>query len=74
MLTVNGATTLGLKDYGLEVGCRADLVVLDCAHPREAIQFQVDRLHVITNGRRVAGTKRESWLAEPARLAAVHKK
>ena len=31
MLTVNGARTLGLKGYGLEVGCRADLVVLDCS-------------------------------------------
>lgn len=74
MLTVNGSKTLGLKDYGLEVGCRADLVVLDCAHPREAIQFQVDRLHVITNGRRVAGTHRERWLAEPANLAFQHNK
>jgi len=68
MLTVNGAKTLGLKGYGLEVGCRADLVVLDCTHPREAIQFQVDRLHVITGGRRVAGTTRQRWVAEPARL------
>jgi len=66
MITTNGARTLGLTGYGLGVGCRADLVVLDCTHPREAIQFQVDRLHVITNGRRVAGTKRERWLAEPA--------
>jgi cytosine deaminase len=65
MLTVNGARTLGLSDYGLVEGCRADLVVLDCAHPRDAIQFQVDRLHVITNGRRVAGTKRDRWVADP---------
>src|SRR5436309_6284811 len=63
MITVNGARTLGLERYGLEAGCRADLVVLDCSHPRDAIQYQVDRLHVITNGRRVAGTKRERWVA-----------
>jgi len=69
MLTVNGARTLGLTDYGLEVGCKADLVVLDCAHPRTAIQFQVDRRHVVTNGRRVAGTTHERWTAEPAHLA-----
>ncbi len=68
MLTVNGARTLGLTDYGLEVGCKADLVVLDCAHPRTAIQFQVDRRHVVTNGRRVAGTTHERWTAEPAHL------
>jgi cytosine deaminase len=68
MITVNGARTLGLSEYGLEVGCRADMVVLDCAHPRDAIQFQVDRLHVITNGQRVAGTKRERWLADAAHV------
>ncbi len=63
MITVNGARTLGLRDYGLEEGKRADLVVLDCRHPHDAIQFQVDRRHVITNGRRVAGTTRETWVA-----------
>jgi len=67
MITLNGARTLGLEGYGLDVGCRADLVVLDCAHPREAIQFQVDRLHIVTSGQRVAGTKRERWVAEPGR-------
>lgn len=68
MITTNGARTLDLEGYGLEAGCRADLVVLDCTHPRDAIQFQVDRLHVITNGRRAAQAKRERWVAEPARL------
>jgi cytosine/creatinine deaminase len=65
MITVNGARTLGLEGYGLEPGDRADLVVLDCMHPRDAIQFQVDRLHVITNGQRVAGTQRSRWVASP---------
>jgi cytosine deaminase len=68
MITTNGARTLDLEGYGLEAGCRADLVVLDCTHPRDAIQFQVDRLHVITNGQRAAQAKRERWVAEPARL------
>jgi cytosine/adenosine deaminase-related metal-dependent hydrolase len=27
MITVNGARALGLLEYGLEPGCRADLVV-----------------------------------------------
>jgi cytosine/creatinine deaminase len=66
MITINGARTLGLDGYGLAEGCRADLVVLDCSHPRDAIQFQADRLHVITNGHRVAGTKRERWVAAAA--------
>ncbi|MFN8518836.1 MAG: amidohydrolase family protein [Chloroflexota bacterium] len=65
MITVNGARTLGLADYGLEEGKRADLVVLDCRHPHDAIQFQVDRRHVISGGRRVAGTTRETWVASP---------
>lgn len=63
MITVNGARTLNLENYGLQVGARADLVVLDCTHAREAIQFQSDRLHVISAGKRVAGTTRESWVA-----------
>lgn len=63
MLTVNGARTLGLEDYGLAEGARADLVVLDARHPHDAIQFQVDRRHVISGGRRVAGTTRETWVA-----------
>ena len=71
MITMNGAKTLGLADYGLEPGCRADVVVLDCAHPRDAIQFQVDRVHVITNGRPVAGTKRERWVGSPEESGAA---
>ncbi len=66
MLTVNGARTLRLDAYGLEAGCRADLVVLDCAHPRDAIQYQVDRTHVVSGGRLVATTRRERWVARPA--------
>lgn len=65
MVTVNGAKTLGLADYGLAEGKRADLVVLDCKHPREALQFQVDRREVIANGRRAAGTTRKTWVATP---------
>ena len=41
------------------------LVVLDCRHPHDAIQFQVDRREVISNGRRAAGTSRETWVASP---------
>lgn len=63
MVTVNGAKTLGLTDYGLEEGKRADLVVLDCRHPREALQYQVDRREVIANGKRAAGTTRTKWVA-----------
>ena len=59
MLTVNGAKTLGLKNYGLEVGCRADLVVLDCAHPREASS---SRWIAFTSSRMVA-----AWQAPSGR-------
>lgn len=64
MITVNGARTLELGGYGLSVGSRADLVVLDCRHPREAIQFQSERTDVVFQGRRVAGSHRNRWVAE----------
>jgi cytosine/creatinine deaminase len=49
-ITVNPARILGLADYGLEPGCRADLVVLQAADPFEAIRLKANRLFVIRGG------------------------
>lgn len=38
------------KDYGLEPGCRADLVVLDAPTPAEALKSLSQRLYVIKGG------------------------
>lgn len=40
MVTTNAARALRLDWYGLAVGKRADLVVLDGRHPREALRLQ----------------------------------
>jgi cytosine deaminase len=53
-VTVNAARALGLDDYGLEVGRRADLVVLDAADPIEAIRLRAARRTVIHGGRVIA--------------------
>jgi cytosine deaminase len=57
MITSNSARAIGLDDYGIEVGKLANLVLLDARHPREAIQYRSDRLHVISRGRPVASTR-----------------
>ena len=53
-VTVNSARALGLKDYGLEVGCHADLVMLQARDAIEAIRLKAQRLLVVRRGRIVA--------------------
>jgi cytosine/creatinine deaminase len=60
LITVNPAQALGLEDYGLAPGCRADLVVLDAADPVQAITEQSEKLWVIKSGRVVARNTRAS--------------
>ncbi|MFQ5351138.1 MAG: amidohydrolase family protein, partial [Thermoanaerobaculia bacterium] len=55
-VTVNGARTLGLKDYGLEAGCDADLVILQAADSIEALRIKPARLYVLRRGRVIAET------------------
>jgi cytosine deaminase len=54
MATVNGARLMRLENYGLEVGRRADLVVVDAPSVQEAYRTQPPRLAVIHAGRLVA--------------------
>ena len=53
-VTVNNARILGLADYGLDVGCRADAVLLQARSPEEAIRLRAQRLCVLRGGRVVA--------------------
>jgi len=55
VVTVTPAEVMGL-DYGLKPGCRASLVVLDCATPIDAIRLSPARLAVVSNGKVVART------------------
>jgi cytosine deaminase len=53
-VTVNAAKAIGLKDYGLAVGCNADFVVLQASDPMEAIRLKANRLAVVRRGRVIA--------------------
>ena len=62
LFTTNAARLLGVMDYGLADGCRADLVVLDARDAAQAITEQVEKLYVIKAGRVVARNTRMSEL------------
>jgi cytosine deaminase len=49
-VTTNAAKILHLDGYGLDPGCRADLVVLQAADPFEAIRLRAARLLVVRSG------------------------
>jgi cytosine/creatinine deaminase len=53
-VTGSAAQVLGLERYGLEPGCRADLVVLDGTTVREAVTRHAPPRYVIAGGRVVA--------------------
>jgi len=55
-VTENAAKILGLDGYGLAPGCHADMVVLQCADPIEAIRLKATRLHVVRRGKVIAET------------------
>jgi cytosine deaminase len=55
-LTVNSARTMGLEAYGLQVGAKADLVVLQARDPAEALRLKAVKLAVIRRGKVIART------------------
>jgi len=55
-VTINGARLLGLEDYGMEPGCRADMIVLQAGDVHEAIRLRPARLFVIRRGNVIATT------------------
>jgi cytosine deaminase len=50
-ITTLPARMLRLPDYGLAPGCRADLVVWDCAHPEDVAATLPGRALVVKDGR-----------------------
>ena len=59
MTTTNPAKALGLASYGLEVGCDADLVILDTDSPSGAIFDQADKAYVLKGGEVMATMTRQ---------------
>ena len=67
-VTTHAADILGLKGYGLDVGCNADIVVLQAYDQVDAIRLKPARLFVIRRGKVIAETiAQKSNLALPDR-------
>lgn len=54
LITHEGAAVLGLEEYGIAEGCRADLVVLDEPSQEWAVTRQAGRRYVLKSGEVVA--------------------
>jgi cytosine deaminase len=75
MVTTENAAIMGLQDYGLSVGSRASLVVLDAGNPIEAIRLRPERLCVIAGGKIVATRRRQDTaLSLPGRPTEVNRR
>ncbi len=59
-VTSNGAKALGLQGYGTEVGCNADLVVLQARDEIEALRLRPNRLAVFRRGQKIATTPEQT--------------
>lgn len=55
-VTVNSARTMGLDGYGLDKGCKADLVVLQAENVQEALRLKPARLFVLKAGKVISRT------------------
>jgi cytosine/creatinine deaminase len=66
MVTDDAARLLRLPDYGLVVGARADLVILDAESERDALREQAARRWVLHGGRVVAETEHVARLHRAA--------
>ena len=60
MVTTEAARILGLEDYGLAPGDKADLVLLQAADPIEAIRLRATRLAVVRRGKVIARSPPQS--------------
>lgn len=78
MVTVESAAIMGLADYGLKVGAKASLVVLDASDPVEAIRLRAARRCVVAAGKVVAegpgGAMRLSLPGRPRSVDRRHRR
>ncbi len=59
MFTTNGARALGIENYGISVGGRADLVLLDSTSVATCVIELPERLCVVKNGKVIVETTKE---------------
>ncbi|MGH1575844.1 amidohydrolase family protein [Planktotalea sp.] len=75
MVTYNNAKTMGLSDYGLYVGAKASLVVLDASSKIEALRLRANRLFVVSNGKLISKTGRaDAELLLPQRAGTMNRR
>lgn len=71
-ITETPASILGLEGYGLEPGCRADLVLLQATDPAEALRLRATRLLVLRAGKAIARSSPATMTLDlPGRPASV---
>jgi len=71
-VTTTPARILGLEGYGLDVGCKADFVLLQARDAVEAIRLRATRLAVVKGGKVIARTPATTAALDlPGRPAAV---
>ncbi len=71
-VTTGPATILNLDGYGLDIGCKADMVLLQANDPIEAIRLKATRLKVIKAGKVISETApRLAQLNLPSRPATL---
>jgi cytosine deaminase len=58
MVTTRAAALMNLKDYGVAIGNKADLVVLDCESPAQAVAELAPVLSVFKAGRQTVSRER----------------
>ncbi len=75
MVTTGNAQIMGLQDYGLRVGAKASMLVLDAGSAVEALRLRPDRLCVIAKGKVIARQARnDAQLSLPGRPASVRRR
>ncbi|UWR10562.1 amidohydrolase family protein [Sulfitobacter mediterraneus] len=75
MVTNVNARIMGLEDYGLRVGAKASMVVLDAGNPIEALRLRPDRLCVIAKGKVISRQSRnDARLDLPGRPASIRRR
>jgi cytosine deaminase len=62
MPTYNSARILGLRGYGIEQGCKADLNILQARNPRDALRLAAKPSHIIRSGRIIAAREEKLTL------------
>lgn len=75
MVTNQNAAIMNLEDYGLQVGKKASLVVLDAGNPIEAIRLRPERLLVMAKGKVIARRERQdTQMSMPGRPSQVNRR